>query len=808
MSGTYNELIHASRLLIRRPGHTFAIVMCLAVGLTVSIGTFSVLLAVIHGDKPGISNPREMLRIYLSYDQDGRRAMAGSLSPDDFAVVRDAGPAFGSLAAEGVLVVPVGTKDGPIAVAGAFVSGNYFEVLGTSAHAGRLLAPADERADAPPVAVVTEHFWRTRLDGKAEAIGKPILVAGLSFTIVGVAPPYFHGMRADNREVGEDDSHGVQVWIPLQYASSWPGAPPRGARWLGNVVGRIRTGHTRDEAHARLVVSAAQLAAQYPSQRANASVLLSTPGLPPNVTMLEILMMFGGILSMPLTVFAISCANVTNLQLARAAERTRELAVRLSFGASKGQLIRLLTFETLFPAAVAVGASIVLTVTILRFSQSFLPVQTSIDWRVAAFSFALMLAVTLFTGLVPAWMVMRKPAALALKQTVQAGGLGLSRLRSALVIAQVALSLLMLYGGGLVLRSVSWMSVEVPAVLRSQLVAEFNPAQIGASELETTRLANELLARAKADPRVVDASISRTNYRQFRMLDTLNGETRSTLVMEMTPSWLQVMNLPVLAGRPLSSADDQSVALVSAGFADSIAPGASPLGRILQIDSQSGTPTHIEIVGVVADNPTGPMLAGTQPDPVVYVTLPRNFSGSFTLRLRTQTEGLVAPVSADLRSMVRAVDPGLPWLTLNRGDDIYLSDMPFMGYLALSIGALGMLALAVAATGLYAVMSYIVLLRRREIGVRMAIGADPRQIVTMTIWHGLRLVLMGGGIGVALAVPLAFGLRATLIGSISPLDPGALLPPFALLVMAGLLAAALPARRASATDPINALREE
>ena len=807
MAGAYTDLIHAFRRLIRRPGHTFAVVMCLAVGLTVSIGTFSVVTSLLYGDKPGIRNRRDMVRIYLSHDRDGNRATTDSFSLGDFAIVRDAVPALGSLAAEGQLVVAVSANDGPIAVAGAFVTGTYFEVLGTSPHVGRLLAPEDERPEAPPVAVVTEHFWRTRLEGKSEAIGKPILLAGRSFTIVGVTPPRFHGLR-EGPEIGEDDSHGLQVWIPLRQASSWPGAVPRSEAPLGSVVGRIRSGHTLDQARAHLAVAAAQLAAAYPSTRANAALLLSTTGLSPNETPLEILMIISAILSLPLTVFAVSCANVTNLQLARAAERARELAVRLSFGASRSQLIRLLTFETLFPAAAAVGTSIVLTVVILRLSESFLPIHASIDWTVAAFSLALMMAVTFFTGLVPAWLVLRRPAALELKQTAQAGGLSLSRLRSVLVIAQVTLSLLMLCGAGLVLRSVSSMKLEVPVVLRSQIVAEFNPAQIGASERETSQFARELVARAEADPRVLAASISRASSMRYRIPDTPNGERRSTAVTEITPSWLEVMDLPLLTGRSLTSIDDQTVGLVSARLADSMAPGESPLGRILQIDDESGTQRHIEIVGVVADNRTRPMLEGDRPAPVVYVTLPRNFSGPFTLRIRTHNVASVAAVSADLRSTVRSVDPRLPWLTLSRGEDTYVRDAPALRYVALSIGGLGMLALALAATGLYAVMSYVVLLRRREIGVRMAIGADPRQILTMMVWQALRLVLMGGAIGLALAVPLAFALRAVFIGPISPLDPAAFLPPFALLLIAGLLAAALPARRASATDPINTLREE
>jgi len=799
MAGAYRDLIHAFRQLIRRPGHTFAIVMCLAVGLTVSIGILSVVTSLLYGDQPGIRDRRHLVQIQLRYEQDGRPLSTRTFSVDEFAILRGAAPALGSLAAEGKRAVAVNTKDGPIAVLGAFVTGNYFELLGTSAHSGRLLAPEDERPEAPPVAVVSEHFWRTRLEGASEAIGKPILLAGQSFTVVGVAPQGFGGLQP---QIGGDEAHSLQVWIPLQHGSSWPAAP---TLWLGRVVGRIRSGHTVDQARAHLAIPAARLAAQFPSTRANASFALSPYGFSPDMTPVDILLKMAAILSMPLMVFAIGCANVTNLQLARAAERARELAVRLSFGASRRQLIRLLTLETLFPAVAAVGTSIVLTRVILRYSEAFLTIQTSINWMVAAFSFALMMAVTFLTGLVPAWLVLRRPAALGLKQTARAGGLGLSRLRSVLVVGQVALSILLLCGAGFVMRLVRSMNIEVPAVLRSQTVAYFDPEQIGVAEVEASGFANELLARVTADARVVDASISRT---ADRMVGTSNGKRLAAEVTEMTPSWLYVMDLPVLTGRPLTSADNQNVGLISARLAASIAPGESPLGRILQIDDGPGIQRRIEIIGVVADNPTELSLQGAPPVPAVYVALSRNFAGPFILRIRRQSADSVAAVSADLRNVVRAVDARLPWVELKSGEEVYLGDAPGFRYLGLSVGTLGLLGLALAATGLYAFMSYVVLLRRREIGVRMAIGADPRQIMRMMVWQALRLVLSGGGIGLALAIPLAFGLRAIFVGRISVLDPAALLPPFALLLVAALLASGLPARRASTTDPINTLREE
>jgi predicted permease len=800
-----SDLIHALRSLIRRPGHTIMVILCLAAGLTVSIATFSFLMSFLYGDQPGITNRLEMVRVYLSYEVQGRHVSARTLSLEDYRVLRDSGPALGSIAVEGESKMAAIGNHGPLAIGGAFVSGNYFEVLGTSPHVGRLLTPQDERPEAPPVIVVSEYFWRTQLDGKPDAIGEQILLAGRPFTVVGVGPPRFHGRYPG--ELGEDESYGLQVWIPVQHVESWPGVPAQSEDWL-NGLGRLRNRSTAGDAQAQLAVPAAHLAAAYPATRANASVIVRTGGLGLNDTLFEIFLAFGAVLSIPLTVFAIGCANVANLQLARAAERARELAVRLSLGASRWQLIRLLTLETMALAASAVAVSCVATMTIFQFSVYVLPITASIDWRAAAFSFVLLMTVTFATGLLPAWLVLRRPGAAGLKQNAQAGGLGHSRLRSSLVIAQVALSLVMLCAAGVLLRTVRTMQLEAPAILRSQIVADFDPAQAGSGSVEAWQLADQLVERLKTDSRVAAAAISRRGSFNYRDTGRNDGLMRFTALLEITPQWLEVMDLPMRAGRKLTAADDQRVALVSAALADSIAPKTSPLGRMLQVEDSSGNQRLIEIVGVVEDNPTRPMQIGQHPPPIVYVALPRDFSGPFTLRIRTQSSELVPVVSAAFREIVRDVNPRLAWISMRGGKDSYLSDAPTLRYLALAIAALGILALLLAASGLYAVMSYVVSLRRREIGIRVAIGAEPRQIMTMMVRQAFRLVLTGGAIGLGLAIPGAFVLRAVFVGTVSPLDPVAFVPPFALLMIVAFAAAAMPARRASSIDPIHTLRED
>ena len=769
--------------MTRRSSHTFSIVLSLVAGLTVSIATFSILMSLLHGDQPGIINRKELVRTFVRQAAGaGEPSFNSPLSVNDFAILRQPVPALGSIAVEGDLAMAAVGHHEAIGLTGAFISGKYFEVLGTTAHLGRLLTTSDERPDAPPVAVVSEHFWRTNLDAQAEAIGTPVLLAGRSFTVIGVAPPRFHGLHP--LDIGQDDSHGIQVWIALQHSEAWPGAPAPDAVWLSG-VGRLRDGFSSADARSQMAAFETQLSSAYPATRSNTSIVVRGHGFGPGDTPLDVLIILGAILGLPLTVLGISCANVANLQLARATERAQELSVRLSFGATHGQLVRLLTTEIMVLVMVAVFVSAASTIAILHFVGPYLPIKLTIDWQAAAFSLLLMLATTFSSGLTPAWLALRRGMT----------GRGRSRLRSTLVIAQVTLSLMMLFGSAVLLRSVNSMELEAPLALRSQIVAELDPGQVGKSPTEARLFAEALQERLKRDPRVTAVSISRA--RGIRL------DNRNTALVEMTPSWLDVMSLPILTGRALTTADGPGVALVSARLAESIAGGGSPLGRVLDI-SDGTTSTKVEVVGVVADNRTRPMQIGDRPDPVVYVALPADISSPFTLRIRT---GAVDAVRADLRTIVRELDPRLPWLSIGRGEESYLNEFGGLQYVALSVGGLGLLALTLASTGLYAVMAYLVMLRRKEIGVRMAVGADPRHIVAMVLRQALTLVLSGTAIGLALAIPLGYGLRAVFVGTVTPLDPVALIPTVALLIVAGTLAAAIPARRASRVDPITTLRQ-
>ena len=805
------DLKYVARQLLRRPGHTLAVIACLVIGLVTSVGTFSVITSLFYGDVPGIAGRRSLARIYLRYDTapgsesaGGRRFDRASLSFNDFAIMRElpADSALEAIGAEGRLRMTAAGSHGPISINGAFVSGDFFRVLRTTPVRGRLLTAADDRPGAAPVAVVTDYFWRTQLDGRDDAIGRPVLLAGNSFTVVGVAPARFHGLRI--LDPGQDDSNGVQAWIPLALAPQWPTVRSLvDTPWL-NVVGRLKAGLTTTDVERQLTVSAARIAASQPTTRANAAPRVREHGLPQNDDAFELFTIMIAILALPVIVLAIGCANVANLHLARVAEQSRELAVRLALGATRAQLVRLLTLETLARVLIAVGLSIglILPLTLDRV-QAMVPVFVSIDWRVLIFAVSLALGVSLATGLMPAWIVLRRTAAGELKHGSQSGGLRHSRLRGALIVGQVAISFGLMVLAGLFARTVQAMVTEAPSALRQQMVATFDPSELRMTPLEARRFADALVTGAAADGRVTHASVSIDNRVRFGLPGASQTTDRGASLVGMTAAWVDVMEVRLLTGRRLTDADDHGTAMLSARAAEMIAPGTSPLGMVVRVAHGSSAPREVRIVGVVADNP--PRLTVEPQDAVIYVPLPKELDGVFTLRVRAADP---EALRADLLTLVNRIDPRIAWTSIGRGD-MEFQDKPqevaFVGY---AVSAAGTVALALSATGLYALLSYIVALRRREIGVRLAIGAPPSRIVSLVVRQALKFVLAGMACGLALAVPMAFVMRATFVGKVTATDPMIFLPTISVLLAVGILAALVPAHRASRIDPIATLRQE
>jgi predicted permease len=815
-SGWSSDVRQTLRSLRRSPGHVSLVILCLGIGLAASIAIFSIVNSLLYGEQPGIRDRHAILRVYLGHELAaghesvgrGQVVNADPLSRDDFAILREHGPALTAIAGEGDISMAVVVNGNPTGVVGALVSGEYFSVLGTEPQLGRLLTPADDRPDAPPVVVLGDYFWRTSLDARPDVIGQALSVSGRHATIVGVAPARFTGIQPV--DVGESLASGLQLWLPLSLARSWPGVPPADSPWLSG-LGRLAPDATRSDAEAQLQIAAHRVELAFPVTRPNARIVVRPHGFGPGDAPTDVLMIVALFLCVPLSVLAIGCANVANLQLARGTDRARELAVRLSLGATRWQVIRLLTLESVVLAIVAAALGAAGAAVALRLTGEFLPMTIPFDWRVATFALVIAGGVTIVTGIAPAGLVLRRAIAAGLGHTARIGGPAHARLRSALVVLQVALSVALLFMGALFTRSLSALNGNISDLAREIVVTELDLRQsAGYSAARARAFVSELALRAGQDSRIAagafadfppsggDVVFSRPETPERR--ERANGGL-------VTPGWFNVMRARVLAGRLLESADAGTpVAVVNATLAARLAQSGREvvgmtLSRLPVPADRKDPPTPFEIIGVIADPMDYP---DRRTEPAMYLPMPLDPPTSLVFVMRGADS---VAATADLHTLLIAIDPQLPW---TRSDTVAARierEISPLRYLAMSVGAFGSLALVLALTGLYAVLAYVVSLRRREIGVRVAIGAGPRDVTGLVIAQSVRLVAAGGVAGLMIALPIAFALRVALFG-ISPVEPWALLPTLAALGVVAMIAAIVPARRAAQIDPVRALRDD
>ena len=817
MSTPWNDLRYAARLLINSPAFTIVAVATLALGIGANTAIFSVVDAALLNPLPFPDSDRLVaLTSTVQRDTVERRPF----SYPDYRDVRDRSHSFDAMAAWSGETFTLSSSDAPARqVEGEVASAAYFDLLGARPVAGRVFSRIeDEERDAHAVAVVSHPFWQREFGGAATAIGRTITLNDRSFTVIGVLPQGFKGL--------DDDT---DVWIPMGMLTlSEPERfyESRGARWLG-VVARMKPGVSLQQANADVVTIARQLEQTYPGS--NTKYGSAAFGLKDETV--------GSLKPLLLTLLAavgfvllIACANLANLLLARASTRQRETAIRAALGADRRRLARQFIVEGLLLSALGAAAGLLLAMwsvdAIVALAPADLPsfVVPRLDWRVLMFVIAVTCGAGLLLGLLPAWQGSRADLNDVLKQGARgsAGGRERARTRSILVIAEVALSLLLLVGAGLMVRSfLNLQRVDVgfradrALTMRVALPQKYTADQV-------PQIATELMVKVAAVPGVQHVAIgtdapmaggSSATIVSPEGVDPATAERGIRVYRHgVTPGFFAALGAAKVSGRDFDTHDargSEPVAIVSRRFAAKAWPGADPIGRRLTIGAvRSAKPDWIKVVGVAGDLRYRSLIADTTrnpEDPDIYFPFAQR--PDRTLSLVVSTTGSPSALTTPLRDTVHAFDRDAP--TFGEGTFAALVSARMASF-RLSAGVMsffGLVALLLAGIGVYGLINYSVMQRRQEMGVRLALGAGRREIYGLVLKDALKLTLTGLVLGVAAAIPSARFLGTQLYG-VTASDPATYVSIVALLMTVAVGATLLPARRAARVDPIVALRAD
>jgi predicted permease len=795
-----SDVLQTLRGLRRSPGHVAVVSLCLGVGIAVSTTTFSILNALTEGELPGVTDRAGIARLHMS---------GGNSSVPDYEIIREGSAGFAGIAAEGtgLFAIRLEGRDA-VNANGAWVSGNYFEVLGTRAHLGRMLHPSDDRPDAPLAVAISHTFWTRNLGAPADIVGKTISIGGRDAVVTGVAPKGFRGLRDLN------DGLGFAVYVPLAHVRDFPGARLPEQRWL-NVYGRLTVPLDRERLQAELLPLAARVVAGDPEKKRSARIDVTETWATPAITTSLLWFLNIAVLSAPLTVLAIGCANVANLQLVRASLRTRELAVRASIGAARGQLIRLLTFEAVFLVLAAFAASALGIWLLLRVAATTIPIPIYVDLRVMAFNAAIAALVIAATGVLPGLIATRSDASAQLRSGGRSMASGNSRLRRGLVVAQVTLCFLLLLSAGVFTRGLYVMAGNVPPQAAQTLVSQmrfdvqrkYGPAERRAFlEAFDSRLRSN--GRVHAIGYTSGGPFSGGLLRFWRDGDPAGpGNVASNV--GVGGDYFAVSGVRVLRGRALTREDaaTMTTVLVNEGLIKKHELAEPVVGQSLKISplrdslnrEEDASPRHVTIVGVVS-----PLSATSQvEEPKVYMPMPAS-PEYIAAWISTNDTGAMAD---EVRRIVADLDPELPPPAMRTLDQHYAESSGPLPMLARTAAGLGLVALLLAVSGLYSVISFFVALRTNEFGIRLALGARSTDIVRLVLGQAVRLAGLGLVAGALLGTPLLFILAANFAFT-DPFDPFVIVPTALLLALTALFAGWVPARRAASIQASEALRAD
>src|SRR5262245_6579490 len=810
MDSLLHDVRFAWRRLIHSPGFAAAAILTLALGIGANAIVFGFLNALVLQPLP-VSHPDEL--VFLNSRANGT---GPNFSHPNYRDLRDRNDVLSALMAYRLTVMSLAADGRTDRTWGYLVTGNYFPALGVGAIRGRRLTPDDDRVPGGhPIAVITYGCWQRRFGGAPDIVGKTVSINQQPFTIVGVAPP---GFRGTETFLAPDLFIPLMMQAQIEIGNPWLESRMTSNLWL---LGRLRPGVTRARAEASLNAIAGQLAREYPRINEGMRVRLAQPGALGNALRGPILGFGAMLLSVAGLALLIACVNLANLLLARGADRQREIAMYVALGASAPQVVRQLVVEATLLASAGGAVALLAAFWCARALTAWHPpldvpigMAVGIDLRVIGFALALTIATTLATGLLPAWRASRIDLLPALKNERSFAALRRWELRDLLVVAQIALSTIVLVVAVLMTQGLQAAlrlpigynpngAVSVSFDLRFHGYDRQRGEEFQRRLLERLRATAgvEAAALANAIPLSIDVSTNGL-YVEGAPLPPASQVPRA-LIYWPSPGYFRTMQTAIVQGREFTDADTRTapqVVIVNQTFVKQILRGGQAVGARVRFGPGADP---FEIVGVAEDGKYASL--GEPPTPAIFRPLPQAYNATTIAIARSS----LPPADAVqvVRRVIAEMDP-----TIGVYDAGSLSDLLRLPLLpariaAAGIGILGMLTLLLAATGLYGVVSYAVARRQREIGIRVAIGATPAQVCRAVLGRTAGVLAVGSAIGLASSLAVGRLLTPYLYGA-SSRDPWALAGVAAAMVCAALLAMWLPARSALSVDPTVALRAE
>jgi len=813
------DIRYAVRMLTKTPAVTLVAVLTLALGIGANTAIFSGVSAFIMRPLP-VPHPERLIRP-LEIAEDG--SVGDEISYPDFSDYRTQIASYADLAGENMVQAALDTEDQNDVIWGQAVTGNYFDVLKVKPFMGRAFLPDEDKSPgANPVVVLGHSLWQRRMASDPNIVGKKVQLNNRTYEVIGVAPDFFKGTKF---------GLSMDFWVPMAMVEELQLSPgilsERTSQWM-LAIGRLKPGVSVAQASSEISTIATRLNQAHPDERASntrAKALIEVDGRFEEITAVK----SGSAVAMAIVglILLIACANVANLMLARAVARRKEIAIRLALGASRLRLIRQLLTESLILALLGGGLGLLLAYWMTGLMQGFIPVLPynivdnffALDQRALMFTLFVSLATGFVFGLAPAWHSSKPDVVPILKGDSQAAQRGKTRrltLRNSLVVAQVALSLVVLVCGGLFIKSFRKAQKMDPGFNNSTaLLVTMSPRLVGYEDEQAQNFFTQVQERAANLPGVESASL----VQLLPLGDSSNstgpvlkeGETlprgsagRTIMLNTVSPGYFRTMGIPFVEGRDFDDRDQrktQRVVVINQRMAQMMWPGETAIGKRFLIGPESRE--AIEVVGVVK---TGKYRSlAEEPRPLFYNPLSQRRPSAVTLVMRTSGDPR-ALVSA-IRGAVQSIDRRVPLFGVKTMTEHMTWTLWGPSMAATLSLAFGLVAILLSAVGLYSVMAYVVSQRTREVGIRMALGANRNDVMKLIANQGMRLALGGVVIGLLLSLGLARVVSSLLIG-ISGYDVTTFAVVSALLIGVALIACYVPARRATKVDPLVALRYE